>query len=403
MSLDYNPKSPDVIADPFPILRRLQAEEPVHWSPVLRSWVFTRYADVKASLNDHRLSADRITPFLQHEGRDGMAALQELARAVGLWALFADPPKHTRLRGLMTKVVTPRSIERLRPRIQEIVDGLLDRVCGDGRLDLIRDFANPLPVAVIGDLIGVPREDGPRLKAWSDDLAAFIGSAVASPDKYARAGQSVQQMNEYFGRLLSLRRTEPRNDIVSGLLAANEADEKLTDDEVVSTCVLLLFAGHETTTNVIGNAVIALLRNRDQYEAWRKDPSLTSSAVEELIRYDGPGQGLVRVATAGFEVNGRTIEQGSRVFLMINAANRDPREFTEPDRLWLARRDNHHITFGYGVHFCLGAPLARLEAQLALPTVLGRLPDLEFVTDRLEWTDSLIFRGVKSLPLSFRA
>jgi cytochrome P450 len=402
MPLDYNPKSPDVIADPFPILRRLQAEEPVHWSPVLRSWVFTRYADVKASLNDHRLSADRITPFLQHERRDGMAALQELTRAVGLWALFTDPPKHTRLRGLMTKVVTPRSIERLRPRIQEIVDGLLDRVCGDGRVDLIRDVANPLPVAVIGDLIGVPREDGPRLKAWSDDLAAFIGSAVASPDKYARAGQSVQQMNEYFGRLLSLRRTEPRDDIVSGLLAANEADEKLTDDEVVATCVLLLFAGHETTTNLIGNAVIALLRNRDQCEAWRKDPSLTSSAVEELIRYDGPGQGLVRVATAGFEVNGRTIERGSRVFLMINAANRDPREFTEPDRLRLARRDNHHITFGYGVHFCLGAPLARLEAQLALPTVLRRLQDLEFVTDRLEWTDSLIFRGVKSLPLSFR-
>jgi cytochrome P450 len=267
---------------------------------------------------------------------------------------------------------------------------------------MIGDVANPLPVAVIGDLIGVPREDGPRLKAWSDDLAAFIGSAVASPDKYARAAQSVQQMNEYFGRLVSLRRTEPRDDIVSGLLAPNESGEKLTDDEVVSTCVLLLFAGHETTTNVIGNAVIALLRNPDQYAAWRKDPSLTATAVEELIRYDGPGQGLVRVATAGFDVNGRTIEHGSRVFLMINAANRDPRQFTEPDRLLLARRDNHHITFGYGAHFCLGAPLARLEAQIALPTILGRLPDLAFATDRLEWTDSLIFRGVRSLPLSFR-
>lgn len=403
MPVDYDPKSADVIADPFPILRRLQAEEPVHWSPILRAWVLTRYADVKASLSDARLSADRITPFLRHERRDGMTAIQELAKALGLWALFTDPPRHTRLRGPMTRVLTPRSIERLRPRVQEIVDELLDRVAPDGRIDLIRDLANPLPVAVIGELLGVPAEDRPRLKAWSDDLAGFIGSAVASPDKYARAAQSVLQMNEYFGRLLARRRAEPRRDVVSALLVAGEAPDALTDDEIVATCVLLLFAGHETTSNLIGNGVIALLRNRDQYEAWRKDPALTPSAVEELTRYDGPGQGLVRVAAASVEINGATLEKGSRVFLMINAANRDPREFREPDALRLARRDNHHLTFGYGAHFCAGAPLARLEAQIALPTILGRLQNLDFATERLEWTDSLIFRGVTSLPLSFDA
>jgi len=401
MSVDYNPKSAEVIADPFPILRCLQAEEPVHWSPVLRSWVLTRHADVKAALNDARLSADRLTPFLRHERRDGMTQLQELARALGLWALFTDPPRHARLRGPMTRAVALRAIERLRPRIQEIVDELLDRVAADGAVELIRDVANPLPVAVIGELIGVPAEDRPRLKAWSDDLAGFIGSAVANPDKYARAAQSVQQLNEYFGRLVALRRREPRHDVVSSLLAPHEPHEALTDDEVIATCALLLFAGHETTSNLIGNAVIALLRHRDQYEAWRKDPSLTPSAVEELIRYDGPGQGLVRVATATLEVNGTTIESGARVFLMINAANRDPRVFSEPDRLWLARRDNPHLTFGQGAHFCAGAPLARLEAQIALPTILRRLPDLELATDRLQWLDSLIFRGVTALPLMF--
>jgi cytochrome P450 len=402
MAIDYNPKLPEVIADPFPILHRLREEDPVHWSEILGAWVLTRYADVKAALADPRLSADRITPFLEHQARDGRADVRELGRLVSLWAVFTDPPKHTRLRGLMSKAFTPREVERLRPRVQDIVGALIDRVQDRGRMDVIRDFAYPLPVTVIAEMIGVPREDRERLKTWSDELATFIGSAVATPDKYARAGHAMAEMSAYFRRMVAVRRADPRDDIMCGLIGAEDRRDVLSEDELVSTCILLLFAGHETTTNLIGNGVLALLRNPDQARAWREDPSLTESAVEELLRYDGPGQGMVRVAVEDLEVGGKRIKRGDRIFMMINAANRDPRAFRDPDRLDLRRDNNRHLTFGYGIHFCVGASLARLEAQIAIPALLRRLSDLELLTDRLEWIDSLVFRGVKSLPVSFR-
>ncbi len=269
MAIDYNPKLPEVIADPFPILHRLREEDPVHWSEILGAWVLTRYADVKAALADPRLSADRITPFLEHQARDGRADVRELGRLVSLWAVFTDPPKHTRLRGLMSKAFTPREVERLRPRVQDIVGALIDRVQDRGRMDVIRDFAYPLPVTVIAEMIGVPREDRERLKTWSDELATFIGSAVATPDKYARAGHAMAEMSAYFRRMVAVRRADPRDDIMCGLIGAEDRRDVLSEDELVSTCILLLFAVHETTTNLIGNGVLALLRNPDQARAWR--------------------------------------------------------------------------------------------------------------------------------------
>jgi cytochrome P450 len=406
VSVTFDPRDPGVIADPFPALRALQVEDPVHWSEPLKSWVLTRYDDVRAALSDPRLSADRLTPFLRHEGAarpQGAAALAELGRSLGLWAVFTDPPLHTRLRGLMTRAFTPRAVEALRPRVQALVDGLLDRVVARGRLDLIRDFAYPLPVAVIGDLIGVPREDGECLKRWSDDLATFVGSAVATPDKYGRAARSLGEMTAYFRALAADRRVRPREDILSALVTAEEHGRLAGEDELVATCTILLFAGHETTTNLIGNGVLALLRHRDQYERWRGDAGLTPTAVEELLRFDGPGQGLVRVAAEDLVLHGRPVRRGDRLFLMINAANRDPRRFPDPDRLDLGRDPNPHLTFGHGLHYCVGAPLARLEAQIAIPALLGRLPDLDLTATRLEWLDSLIFRGVRALPLTFRA
>jgi cytochrome P450 len=400
--VDYNPKLPAVMADPFPVLRRLQMEDPVHWSPILRSWVLTRYDDVRASLNDPRLSADRITPFLKHQARPP-AALQEICETVGLWAVFTDPPAHTRLRAIMQRALGPRTAEYLRPEIQKTVDVLIDRVHGHGRLELIGDFAYPLPITVIAGLIGVPPEDRDRFRGWSEDLAAFVGSAVANPDKYERAAASVRAMRGYFRRLAALRRASPRSDLMTTFALASETGDALSDDELEASCILLLFAGHETTTNLVSNGIVALLRNPEQCEAWRCDPTLTPSAVEELLRYDGPGQALVRVATEDLELRGERIKRGDRVFLMINAANRDPGQFENPDRLDLGRQNNHHLTFGYGIHFCLGAPLARIEAQLAIPALLGRLPSLRLATDRLDWIDSLVFRRVTSLPLSFRA
>ena len=402
MPILYDPKAPDVIADPYPVLRRLQTEDPVHRSEILGGWVLTRYVDVRAGLADPRLSADRISPFVSHPSGRAKPEVRELGRFVGMWAVFTDPPRHTRLRSLLNRAFTSREVERLRPLIEELVNTLLDRVAGAGRMDVIRDFAYPLPVAVIAEMIGVPREDGERFKAWSDELAAFIGSAAAT-DKYARAARGMTEMRDYFRRMVVARRAEPREDIMSRLIAAEERGDALSEDELVATCVMLLFAGHETTTNLIGNGLLALLQHPQELRALSDEPSLAASAVEELLRYDGPNQAMVRIATEDFDLDGRRIRHGDRLFLMLNAANRDPGQFSNPDRVDLCREPNRHLAFGHGIHFCLGAPLARLEAQIAFPALLRRLPSLALATDSLEWIDSLIFRGVTSLPVTFGA
>lgn len=400
MTIVYDPRLPEVIADPYPTFRRLQAEDPVHWSEPLGGWVLTRYGDVRAALNDPRLSSDRITPFKTSGSGGQRAGLGELLRLVGLWAVFTDPPLHTRLRGLMNVAFTSRAVERLRPRIEELIDELLDGVRGRGRMDVIRDFAYPLPITVIAEMIGVPRRDREDFKGWSDELAAFIGSAISTPDKYERAGRAITAMAAYFRAMIAARRAKPEDDIMSGLVAAEERGNVLSEDELVATGILLLFAGHETTTNLIGNAVLALLRNPDQAEVLRAHPELAPSAIEELMRYDGPTQAMVRVAVEDIEMEGKTIKRGDRIFTMINAANRDPQQFTEPDRVDLRRQNNRHIAFGYGIHFCIGAPLARLEGQLAVPALLRRYPDLTLAAEP-PWLPSLVFRGVKSLPVTF--
>ncbi len=403
MALAYDPRRPEVLADPYPALHQLQDEDPVHWSAILGGWVLTRYDDVKAALGDPRLSSDRITPFVNHYAKGGGGELGELGRLVGLWAVFTDPPTHTRLRGLMNRAFTSRAVEQLRPRIADIVAELLEAVQPRGRMDVIRDFAYPLPITVIAEMIGIPREDREAFKVWSDELAAFIGSALATPDKYERAARAIAAMAEYFRRMIPARRAIPCEDIMSALVAARDRDDPVGEDELVASCILLLFAGHETTTNLIGNGVLALLRHPAQARALRDHADLTGSAVEEILRYDGPTPAMVRVAVEDIKLEGRTIRRGDRVFTMINAANRDPRQFAEPDRLDLARANNRHLAFGYGIHFCLGAPLARLEAQIALPALLRALGEPALDVGELAWLDSLVFRGVKSLPVTFRA
>jgi cytochrome P450 len=396
----YDPRRPEVLADPYPVLERLRDEDPVHWSEVLGGWVLTRYADVRAALADPRLSADRITPFRTRRASSAGEAVEELLRRVGLWVVFTDPPTHTRLRQALGRAFTGRLVELRRPRIEAIVDGLLDRLGGAGEIDLIRDFAFPLPVAVIGDLLGVPAEDHERLKRWSDELATFVGSSLATPDKYERAARGVADMHEYFEDVVARRRRLPADDLVTALLAAGEPGDALSHDELVASCVLLLFAGHETTTHLIGNGALALLGQPEAARAWRDDPMLTAPAVEELLRYDGPTAAMVRIAREDVAIGGRVIRRGDRLFLMISAANRDPRQFPDPDRLDLRRADNRHLGFGHGIHFCLGAPLARLEGQIALPALLGRFPGLAPGRAAPEWLDSLVFRGMRSLPVA---
>jgi cytochrome P450 len=401
MALQFNPADPATNADPFPIFRRLQEEDPVHWSDPVRGWVVTRYDDVRAIALDRAMSADRVRPFFDVLPGEEQRRLADLGRYLTLWAVFKDPPDHTRLRGLMNRAFTPRAVEALRPNIERIVDDLLDAIVARGSADMIADFAYPLPASVIMDMLGVPRSDLDVMKVWSDDIALFVGIARATPDKYEKAQAGTRAMAAYFRRLVAERRKAPREDMISALIAAEEQAQHLTEDEIVASCILLLFAGHETTANLIGNGVLAFLRHPAELAKLRARPELADNAVEECLRYDGPSGALARVVAVAHEMGGRELKAGERVYAWMNAANRDPRRFSDPDRFDIERPDNRHLTFGHGAHFCLGAPLARLEAQIAFPRIFERLQGLELTTDKFEWMDSLILRGVKKMPVRF--
>jgi cytochrome P450 len=401
IAIDYDPRLPEHLADPFPVFAELRERDPVHWNAVLGGWVLTRYADVKTVLHDRRFSADRITPFRDHLAPDRREGVAELLRMLGLWAVFNDPPEHTRRRALLNKAFTSRAVEALRPTIARIVDHLLDRIAGRGAVDLIADFAYPLPATVIAGMIGVPASDLEFFKEWSDDIAAFVGSALATPDKRARAQRGVLAMTEYFRRMVAEHRARPREDIMSGLIAAEEAGSVLSEDEIVASCVLLLFAGHETTTNLIGNGMLALLRHPAEQARLSADPALAAAAVEEMLRYDGPTQAMTRIAREAVELGGRRLREGDRVFALLNAANRDPTVFAAPDRFDLARGETRHLSFGWGGHFCLGAPLARLEGQIGVAGLVGRLGGLALAEAEPPWNDSFVLRGLRSLPVVF--
>jgi len=401
MTVDYDPRRPEVIADPFPVFQELREQAPLYRSSVLGGWVLTRYDDVKLAISDRRFSADRMRPFFAQLPVGRQTAYATLRDSISRWTVFHDPPEHTRLRGLMNKAFTARAIERLEPRIRILIDRLLDQVVDDGEMDLIADLAYPLPASVILDMLGLPCDDLDRIKVWSDELALFVGSSVNTPDKYQRATDSITAMNEYFLRAIQRRRHTPGDDLLTSLLAAQEQGDLLSDDELVATCVLLVFAGHETTTNLIGNGILALLRHPAELARLRNEPGLMPLAVEELLRFDGPAASVVRIATEEILLHGQTIRPGERVFAMLNAANRDPRQFANPETLDIARKENRHLAFGQGIHFCIGAPLARMEAKLAITAILQRCPNLALQSMPLDWSNSLVLRGVRSLPVSF--
>src|SRR5213593_2041883 len=391
----FNPMDPEFIADPYPTYHRLRAEDPVHHSP-LGFWVLTRYEDVVAALRDPRLIKEPIAAFVAARFGAPMPAM-------GLSMLDRDPPDHTRLRSLVNKAFTPRVVEGLRPHIQKIVDGLLARVEGAGSMDLIEEFAYPLPVIVICQMLGVPVEDRERFKEWGLDIARGLDAILLPPDSDVaqRSAAARRALADYFRALIAERRTSPRGDLLSALIAAEEAGDKLSEDELLATCILLLVAGHETTVNLIGNGTLALLRHPDQLRRLRETPGLIASAVEELLRYDGPVQRTARIPSTDVTIGGRSIGKGEMVMPFIGAADRDPAQFPDPDRLDLARTDNRHIAFGWGIHFCLGAPLARVEGQIAIDALVRRLPKLELVTDEPEYRESLTLRGWKTLPVRF--
>jgi cytochrome P450 len=367
-------------------------------------WLVTRHADVMAVLGDHRFSAARIGTDLSWLPDDALATAGPVYRALARQILFLDPPDHTRIRALVNKAFTPRRVEIMRAHIQDLVNGLLDEAVARGSLDVIADLAYPLPTIVIADMLGVPRENREQFKRASDDLAAFLGNVV-SADQIGRLLRSVAELLQYFQHLVAERRAQPRDDLMNALIAAEEQGDVLSEDELFANCLLLLAAGHETTTNLIGNGTLALLRKpaaRQQLaEQLAIGSGLTTAGVNELLRYDSPVQYTGRVPTEDVVLAGTPIAKGQHVTILLGAANRDPAQFPDPDRLDLRRGENRHLAFGYGIHFCVGAPLARLEGQIAISTLFRRFPELQLATESVEWHANMSFHGVKALPVQF--
>jgi len=396
----YHLLDPAVLADPYPLYHRLRAEDPVHWDPFLHAWVVTRYADVVTVFQ--RFSADR-TPTPAQLTALGLEALTPVAHVMVRQMLFLDPPAHSRVRGLASKAFTPRRIGLLRAHIQAIMDGLLDKArrAGAGRLDVIADVAYPLPAIVTAELLGVPTADWVQLTAWSADFAEILGNFQHNPDRVPRVLRSVEEATAYFRAAIREQRARPREGLIGDLLAAEQQGDRLSEDEVVANLIVTMVGGQETTTNLIGNGLLSLLRHPDQLEKLRADLTLVPSAVEELLRYESPSQHTARVAPDDVELGGRLIRKRQAVIAVMGAANRDPERFPDPDRLDLAREDNRHVAFAWGGHFCFGAPLARLEGRIAFETMLRRLPDLRLEPGPLTWRANMGLRGLIALPVRF--
>jgi len=395
----YHLLDPEVLANPYPLYDRLRREDPVHWDPFLHAWVVTRYEDVVRVLHD--FSANR-TPTPQQLREMGLSQLSPIADVMVRQMLFMDQPAHTRLRGLCSQAFTPKRVEELRSHIQDIADRLLDAVIPAGEMDLIREFAAPLPATVTAEMLGVPTSDHVQLKAWSADFAEMLGNFQHNPDRAHRVLGSLEAMTAYFQDAIRKQSTDPRPGLVHDLLTAEVNGDRLSEEEVVANLIVTMVGGQETTTNLIGNGILTLLRNPEVVEQLRADFSLIPSAVEELLRYESPSQHTARIAPEDVEIGGRNIRRRDAVIAVMGAANRDPERFPDPDRIDITRRDNRHVAFGFGAHFCFGAPLARIEAQIAFRALLERLPGLALEPAPIEWRENLGLRGLKSLKVSWQ-
>ena len=402
MTFAFDRADPEVARDPSPAYARLRAEDPVHWSPSLGGWMLTRFDDVMAAQRDRRFSADRATPFADRMEATARPDIARMGRMLARWMAFSDPPRHTVLRRLTVAAFTPTAVATLRPRVETLVDGLLDAMSDRrGACDLIGEFAWPLPATVIAHLLGVPGRDLERFRAWSDDIAGVVGGAHSDADRLERGAAALAALETYLGDTVTQRRREGASGaLIDALIAARDADAALSEEELVANCALLLFAGHETTTSLIGNGVRLLLERPEQFAALRADPALAAGAVEEILRYEGAAHAISRIAARDIALRGKTIAEGDRVFLMLGAANRDPAVFDDPEVFDIARRPGRHLAFGYGPHFCVGAPLARLEGEIALTRLAARFPDMALAEAHAAWAPYFILRRLARLPLA---
>jgi cytochrome P450 len=394
-----DPLAPENRADPYPFYAWLRENEPIRHA-VDGSWIITRYADGAGLLRDPRFSPN---PAWLREGAVEGAEHHPVRQVGTSLMMFLDPPDHTRLRGLVSKAFTPKVVEGMRATVQGLVDELLDRAGGQEEFDVVGDLGYALPVAVICDLLGVPPFERDLFRQLSSDASRLLDGGALDAESQQRGVVAGMQLFQYFTDLVEERRATAaeRSDLLSAMIAAEEAGDRLTHQELITTATLLFVAGHETTTNLIGNAVLALLRHPDELQRLRDDPTLMRSAVEELLRYDSPVQFVARITREDVEVGGQPIPKGDQLILVVGAMNRDPGQFADPERLDVARpiEQNRHLSFSGGPHYCLGASLARLEAQVAIGTLLGRFPDLELVTTRPDYREHFVLRGVKELKV----
>jgi hypothetical protein len=396
----YHRLDPEVLADPYPLYHRLRREDPVHWDSYLHAWVVTRYADAQRVLQ--QFVATRMPTPEQLTAVD-LDELNPIARVMVRQMLFLDPPNHTRIRALAAGVFTPARVERLRLHVQEIVDGMIDAVAARGRMDVIADLAAPLPATVTIELMGVPVADRDRLKDLSIAFSEMLGNFQHNPGRIDPMLETVEELTSYYRARLHEQETQPREGVVQALMNATIDGDRLTEEEVIANSILTMVGGLETTTNLIGNGLLSLLRNPQELERLLTDPSLLPSAVEEMLRFESPIQHTARLAPEALEMGGKRIRERDAVIAVIGAANHDPERFPDPDRLDLGRQDNRHLAFGWGGHFCFGAPLARLEAHIVFRTVLSRLSYLSLEAQPLRWRHNMIFRGLESLPVTFEA
>jgi cytochrome P450 len=394
----YNRLAPEVLANPYPLYHRLRREDPVHWDPYLHAWIVTRYADVITVLKDY--SATRM-PTPEQLTAINLSELNPIAEVLVRQMIFMDAPSHTRLRGLAAAAFTNRRVEALRLHIQEITDGFIEATLPQGRMDVIAELADLLPATVTAELMGVPVADRDQLKTWSKDFSEVLGGFQLNPGRTAIMLQTVGNMTAYFRDRLREQQRHPRDGVVQALMTAEMDGDRLTEEEVIANCIITMTGGQETTTNLIGNGLLALLRNPQELARLQADPSLMPAAVEELLRYESPIQHTARLAPADTELGGKRIRKRETVIAVIGAANRDPEYFPNPDHLDISRPDNRHLAFGWAAHFCFGASLARIEGQIALSAIVRRLQNLVLAPVPLIWRHNMSFRGLEALPVTF--
>ena len=393
----YQLLDPEVLADPYPLYRRLREEDPVHWDPFLHSWVVTRYPDVIKVLREFTASR---TPSPEQLSAMGLETLNPVAAVMVKQMLFLDGRAHTRLRRLAAMAFTRRRVEALRSHVRDITRRLLQVAQKQGGMDVIADLAEPLPCIVTAEMLGLPVEDHRQLKLWSQDFAEMLGNFQHNPDRIPKILKSTQDMTAYFRSAMHVGSIRP-DGLVRALMDAEIEGDRLTEDEVIANCIVTMVGGQETTTNLIGSGMLTLLRNPDQLAKLRADLSLIPSAVEELLRYESPSQHTGRLAPEDIEIGGKQIKKRQAVMAVMAAANRDPERFPDPDRLDITRQDNGHVAFGWGAHLCFGAALARIEGQIAFEEIIRLFAHWSLKPGPLVWRTNLGLRGLTSLPVSF--